>query len=332
MQKAFVRLAFLAGAIVLYASSGAAAAQYTVTELPVPSGYTNCNVSRSNDALQIAGTCYNSAGWQAVLWQNGSVIILPDLPGFAKSTSDSVGPKGQVVGWAEGTNGLDAMLWANGSVLDLGRLPGTSTSMAADINAAGTIVGFSDNHAVEWAQGQILDFGGYLNMKPSSINASGHFVGFGVIAPGDVGGSIIDAGRPGSPLRYLAQSAFGEASTINDREVVVGYDQASSSSARIPWQWHLRSFTPLPFLAATTSCTPTGINDNGSTVGACGASAVLWRRSGVVDLNSLIPRNTGWHLVVATTINRRGEIVGDGYFGGQFQAFVLEPDPRTVAY
>lgn len=332
MQKIIVLPTFLAAAVVMFSTCGAAAAQYTISELPVPTGFTNCNVSRSNDASQIAGTCYNSSGWRAVLWHNGAVNVLPVLPGFEKSTADSVGPNGQVVGWAEGSGGLDAMLWANGSVLDLGRLPGTSVSFADDINAAGTIVGFSDNHAVEWANGQILDFGGYLGVRPSSINASGHFVGFGVIAQGDVGGSIIDAGRQGSPLRYLAQSAFGEASTINDRDVVVGYDQASSSSPRIPWQWHFGAFTPLPYLAGTTSCTPNGINGHGSIVGMCGASAVLWRQSGVVDLNSQIRRNSGWQLVVATTINRRGEIVGDGNFAGQFQAFVLVPDPRTVAY
>jgi uncharacterized membrane protein len=228
--------------------------------------------------------------------------------------------------------GVDAMVWANGTVLDLGRLPGTSVSFADDINAAGTIVGFSDNHAVEWAHGQILDFGGYLGVRPGSINATGHFVGFGIIAHGDVGGSIIDAGRQGSPLRYLSQSAFGEASTINDRDVVVGYDLASFSSPRIPWEWQFGAFTYLPYLAGTTSCTPNGINRNGTMVGTCGAAAVLWRRTGAVDLNSLIPPNSGWQLVVATTINRHGEIVGDGNFGGQFQAFVLEPDPRTAAY
>jgi len=330
MQNMFARLAILAGAMLVFSTSAAAAASYTVSELPVPSGFISCNVSRINGASQIAGTCYNSSTSRAVLWQNGGVQVLPVLSGFEVSTAASVGPSGSVVGWAEGSNGLHAMLWSSGSVFDLGLLPGTSESFASDVNATGVIVGSSDNRAVEWKNGKILDFGGYLNVKPGSINASGRFVGFGIISPGDVGGSLFDVGNAGAPLHYFVQSQFGEASTINGRDVVVGYDQASSSSPRVPWKWHDRIFKYLPLLTGTSSCTANGLNDAGVSVGNCGSSAVIWRKSGAIDLNTLIPPNSGWQLVVATTINSTGVIVGDGNLAGQFQAFMLEPSAETV--
>jgi uncharacterized membrane protein len=257
---------------------------------------------------------------------------LPVLAGFETSTASSVGPSGLVVGWASGSGGEHAMVWSGNTVVDLGLLRGTVFSMAGDVNAAGTIVGSSGNHAVEWKNGRILDFGGYGGVRPDSINASGRFVGYGIIANGDVGGPITDAGRSASPLRYLVQSKLGAAQTIGDGGEVVGFDQDSFSSPRIPWRWHFQRFTPLPFLSGTSSCVANGLNGGGVAVGICGAVAVRWSRSGVVDLNTLVQPNSGWQLVVATTINRKGVIVGDGYFGGQFQSFMLVPSPNAIRY
>jgi hypothetical protein len=43
------------------------------------------------------------------------------------------------------------------------------------------------------------------------------------------------------------------------------------------------------------------------------------------NLNSLITPNSGWVLYIATAINERGEIVGQGKFQGHFRAFLLRP-------
>ena len=46
----------------------------------------------------------------------------------------------------------------------------------------------------------------------------------------------------------------------------------------------------------------------------------------VLDLNLLIPSDSGWHLINATSINNRGEIVGEGYLpNGQSHAYLLTP-------
>ena len=54
----------------------------------------------------------------------------------------------------------------------------------------------------------------------------------------------------------------------------------------------------------------------------------VWSGSKMIDLNSLIPRNSGWILVAARSVNRRGQIVGDGLHFGKPRAFVLTPISR----
>jgi probable HAF family extracellular repeat protein len=52
----------------------------------------------------------------------------------------------------------------------------------------------------------------------------------------------------------------------------------------------------------------------------------------MLDLNSLIPRSSGWLLENATGINAGGEIVGAGTVDGAEHAFLLVPkSPRLPA-
>jgi hypothetical protein len=53
----------------------------------------------------------------------------------------------------------------------------------------------------------------------------------------------------------------------------------------------------------------------------------------VTDLNTLIPSDSGWELVLAWDINDRGEIVGFGQHDGKFLGFftsLLTPSDETV--
>jgi hypothetical protein len=43
------------------------------------------------------------------------------------------------------------------------------------------------------------------------------------------------------------------------------------------------------------------------------------------DLNSLIPSNSGWSLTIATSINVRGQITGQGTINGEQHGFLLTP-------
>jgi uncharacterized membrane protein len=58
--------------------------------------------------------------------------------------------------------------------------------------------------------------------------------------------------------------------------------------------------------------------------------ACLWRKSGVVDLNSCIVASAGWVLNEAGAINDRGQIAGHGTKDGAPMGFLLTPiTPRV---
>jgi probable HAF family extracellular repeat protein len=82
-----------------------------------------------------------------------------------------------------------------------------------------------------------------------------------------------------------------------------------------------------------------GINQKEQVVGVSYISgdsdyhAFLWTAlSEMVDLNTLIDPAAGWVLTDATAINDVGQIVGQGYAGGQTRAFLLTPVPEPASW
>jgi len=73
-----------------------------------------------------------------------------------------------------------------------------------------------------------------------------------------------------------------------------------------------------------------GIDERGRVVGASDAKdsplrAFIYSNGVMLDLNELIPANTGWFLTEARGINEHGQIVGYGFINGQKRAFLLTP-------
>jgi hypothetical protein len=52
--------------------------------------------------------------------------------------------------------------------------------------------------------------------------------------------------------------------------------------------------------------------------------AFLWQKGSLVDLNSLLPANSGWELATGELINDAGRIAGSGVRNGLNQGFVLD--------
>lgn len=70
------------------------------------------------------------------------------------------------------------------------------------------------------------------------------------------------------------------------------------------------------------------VNDPGLAVGMVipidtGQHAALWYRGRMINLNRYVAANSGWFLVEAKAINRRGDIVGWGWKDGEPHAFLL---------
>ncbi len=75
------------------------------------------------------------------------------------------------------------------------------------------------------------------------------------------------------------------------------------------------------------------INNLGQVVGeAENASriprAFLYSGERMIDLNGVIPADSGWNLTSATDISDRGVIIGIGTYNGKTQAFQLTPFAR----
>jgi probable HAF family extracellular repeat protein len=78
-----------------------------------------------------------------------------------------------------------------------------------------------------------------------------------------------------------------------------------------------------------------GVNDSGEVVGyswlADGEQhAFLYDDGKMLDLNSLIPANSGWELLDAYGINDAGQITGEGLYNGQLSAFLLTDPPAGL--
>jgi len=252
-----------------------------------------------------------SSGTQtrAFLWQNGQKQDLgtlggPDAVGFF------VNERGQVVG-ASYTNSipnpttglptLDPYLWEKGAMIDLGTLGGTNGS-AFLLNNRGDVIGTSNlagdqtSHPFLWHDGKLIDlFTSTIGGSPitaNQLNENGEFVG-GATFPNRPFDAYLWRNGVATDLGALNGDCFSEAVALNSAGQVVGYSVACDFSSQ-------RSF--------------------------------LWENGSMVDLNALIPPNSGLQLVETIAINDRGEIGGDGDpagCGGDAacgHAYILIPD------
>jgi probable HAF family extracellular repeat protein len=98
--------------------------------------------------------------------------------------------------------------------------------------------------------------------------------------------------------------------------------------------WNGSALTDLGFLPDSQFSKPLSVNAQLQVVGVSGGAeqhhgmpvrAFLWEDGTMIDLNSLLPPNSGWMLSDAQDINDVGEIVGTGLRNGQFRAYLLSP-------
>jgi len=227
------------------------------------------------------------------LWEDGVIQDIgtlggPDaLPGAGCNNQR----KGLIVGTSytgftpndtTGMPTLDPFLWRNGTMIDLGTLGGTF-GFAQCANNRGQVIGQSNlagdltYHPFLWEQGVLTDLGtlGGDNGTPVWINNAGEVVG-----EADVSGSQVHHAflwRKGVMTDLGTLGDDSHAAAINSKSQVVG-------------NFFISGRTEPPF-----------------------RHPFLWEKGRpMVDLNNLIPPNSGLELVAADNINERGEIVGVG--------------------
>jgi probable HAF family extracellular repeat protein len=240
-------------------------------------------------------------------------------------------------------------LWENGVMQDLGTLGGPD-AFAIDVNDRGQVLGFSFINSTPnpttgfptgdgflWENGKMTDIpdplGGTI-VSPFYLSNRGQVVGSADL-PGDIAeqehpflwekGVFTDLGTFGGTR--------GHAEKINDAGQIVGDANFAGDTTYHATIWQGGTMSDLGTVSSDDCSVGFDINSRGEAIGysaACNGSTIrafLWQKGGpMVDLNSLIPENSGLHLAIATNINDRGEIAGSGFLAnGDVHAFLLIP-------
>lgn len=242
------------------------------------------------------------------------------------SAALAVNDSGQSTGYSYLASGEShAFIVSGGSMINLGTLGGSFSSGVA-INAAGAVVGDSSTagdsqyHAFLYRSGAMADLGtlGGTYSTASAINSTDQVAGDSTL-PGDSdthaflydGVSLRDLGTLGG--NYSTAYAINDAGqVIGDSSLVDGYHGFIYSNGVL---------RDLGSLGGNFSSS-WGLNSLGQVVGVSSNAsfqqrAFLWQNGTMMDLNSLLPPNSGWELTGAFFINDRGHIVGNGLFHGQ---------------
>jgi probable HAF family extracellular repeat protein len=302
---------------------------------------------------------------RAVLWKDNEITDLGTLGGY-ESSAVGMNNRGQVIGLATNLvpdpfsffqykTQVRAFLWERGEMRDLGTLGGPD-AFAQYINDRGKIAGFSYTSYTPnpvtgvpqidpfvWEHGRMIDLGNFGGTNAGTfgpvfgLNNRGQVVGI-LALPGDMvfhpflwdDGTLTDLGTFGG--------SYGQPNWIDDAGETVGYAYYPDGFTVRAALWTNGQIHDLGALPGQGCSAANAINSNGQIIGLsfpCDAlnasSAVLWDHGSIVDLNTLVPSNSGLHLEGAHVINDRGEIECGGVLpNGDAHAILLIPCKEGV--
>jgi probable HAF family extracellular repeat protein len=308
---------------------------YSISALdPLPGDDTA--VARAvNDAGQAVGysNLREDPPNHAVIWQSGVSTPTPlGTLGGDDSTAWGIDSAGDVVGQSATSTGVeDSFLWQNGSMTDLGTLGGTG-SLAYGVNRWSNVVVVGESqtssgvvHAFLWQNGTMTDLGtlGGTNSVAYGINSTGQIVGESTTGDGSThaflwqNGAMTDLGVP-------KNGNYSSARAVNGSGQVAGaaiFNQRSLGHGALWQNGRWTDFGRLGPPYATFAAAGYGLTNSGIVVGdfrvdATFAAFVWQSKTGMTDLNTLIPGGSGWTIVYAYGINNGGQIVGLGRLAG----------------
>jgi probable HAF family extracellular repeat protein len=282
------------------------------------------------------------------LWEDGLMSLIGDL-GLSEGEAHAISDAGQIVGWSVNSfENQRAFIWQDGVMQDLGTLTGSGNSQALDINEFDQVVGWSDSfggtpHAFRVQIPSVLEdlgtlvVGGAFESQAFGINNNNQVVGRSdsSMAAAIPSAFIVDGFSPMANLGIFANGDFSEARDISDASEIVGFASIGTGGPNHAFLKDAEG--PLQDLGTLggDNSSAFAVNNAGQVVGeseiASGSAethAFLYEDGKILDLNDLIPMDTGWELVGASDINKLGQIVGWGLVNGATHAFLLEP---TVA-
>lgn len=321
---------------VLSLAAFSAAQSYTITDLGPGQAFA---INGLGDVV-VQPTSGSSFVWSP----GGNQLSLIPLTAGYPTTPYGINNQGLVTGSSSNGDGFDAALWTNGEPRDLGRLDIVSGCAGTGINASVQVAGYcflygGYTEAFLWSKATGLQGLGTLQGGASfaqAINRFGQVVGYSGATANTISYAFIWSKTTGMKnLGKLPGYDSSYAFAINDLGQVAGASQCFHCSLKghaTLWSKTKGSMIDLGVLPGAPDSFALGLNNLGQVVGVSdngatnGLHAFIWSPStGILDLNNLIPANSGWVLQSANAINDKGQIVGYGVLNGQTEAFLLTP-------
>lgn len=347
--------------ILAFSTLAMAQSSYTVTDLGALPGFSSSYAGDNNNSGLVTGCSDNSVfptvpctaniPSDAFLWSSSTGMVdLGNLPGNDLSIGYVVSDSSVVVGYSASTqtgNGHGFVWTHSAGMIDLGTLPGgDGFSLADAITSKGVIAGESlipggAVHVVLWIPSsgvyQIHDIGS-LPQAPYSyaydINENLQVTGIAYFNPTFTRYHAFLWSRSAGwkDLGTLPGGSNSQGIWMNNAGVVVGTSTSTAYPNGVTVYWDttgtIHSIGTLP---GGTSSSPGFISDTNqilgqSTVTGGANHAYIWTlKTGMQDLNTMIPPTSGWVLIHAASINNAGQIVGYGTINGADHAFLLTP-------
>ena len=364
MKRGATGLVLLMATVVTVAVAGqhpCAAQTYTVTDLGTlrtNNGGTSAARAISAGGV-IVGFATNNSGVLHAFSRSESGVMT-DLGSFNSaafgSRANAINDADQVAGTSLTQPGGFASAFRGMAGGDLGQnlpeLDGGGDSAGMAINAGGLVVGWSNRQigcggafcisnpgqAVRWNGLNVIEVPmlGSVGGLATGINNDGFICGSSSLgtSPGPHAFRVPPGGSSADDLGTLGGTR-SEAAAINNAAVVVGNaDLASGVPHAARWLAGSTTAEDLGTLASRPSSTATAVSPTGLIVGFASNEnttlprAVLFRPgTAPLDLNTMIPADSGWTLQAAYGVNDAGQVVGEGQLNGMARAFLLTPVP-----
>ena len=345
-----------ATALLLSVSGPVAAQNYTVTDLGTLRG-DNAGGSLAmgiNNLGQVVGVADTDQGTRrAFLWNPGTGIVDLRNNGVtlngSRSAATAINDNAVIVGEANippsGGNPFEfshAFVYNPGAgIIDLnGQVTflGGQNSRTTAVNASGQSCGLAQDLQGNWrafryslASG-LVDLGtlGGIQSRANGLNDQFEVAGAADAPDGSVRATLWSPTR-GRFTFYFNRSRVSEAYDVNNAGLVVGSGLVGKNTQAFSADTVGLVFGALKGRSGAKVTVAHAVNNGGQIVGWSGGvgaplqRATTWINRRLIDLNSRIPRGSGWVLWRALDINEEGQIVGEGRFNGQSRAFLLTP-------
>lgn len=315
-------LRILAVLTVLVAATVNVGAGQHVYSLTPFDGYTGIQASAINDDGMVVGYCTNPNGGllKSFVWTpTGGMVELEDQT-YARDVNNS----GMIVG--ENKDG-DSLYWTDSTAsAQTITAAGTNGGIAEGVNDDGNVVGRTGYTVANPRVGYIWNATDGITLIPdtqeaNAVNSSGEVVGNQQFR-WTASGGLVEIGTEAD--------TWGMVEDINDAGTAVGHLGDTGGFM----QTSDGTITALGALSGYNNSYAQAINETGQIVGDLdyGSTAFLYEAGTMTALGDLLDPGSEWDaLKYANDINENGWIVGSGTLNGEAAAFVMVPEPATMA-